>query len=158
MKKYLAAIFTITFVSLAGISCIQAQDNKAQDFTLQDLNQNTVSLSEYKGNKPVVLFFWTTWCPYCQRELVILKDKYAGFAGRGLEFLAINIGEDKRRVENLVRKKGLTFKVLLDKDGTVSDSFGIFGVPTYIFIDKKGNIVEKENYFSEKAFENLISE
>ena len=158
MRDYLKIFFVAVVISVFGVSCIQAQESKkenfvaAQDFKLKDLSQNTVTLSEYKGKQPVVLFFWATWCPYCRRELGTLKEKYPYFAKKGLELLVINIGESRQRVESFVKANGLNLKVLLDEKGDVANSFAIFGVPTYIFIDKNGDVVAQEHYFSEERF------
>ena len=35
------------------------------DFQLQDLNGTNVTLSQFKGQKPVLLYFWATWCHFC---------------------------------------------------------------------------------------------
>ncbi|MCM8797772.1 MAG: TlpA family protein disulfide reductase [Candidatus Omnitrophica bacterium] len=164
MDKYIIKTIFIAmfaFLSLMGKFSV-AQDNVekeaifAQDFTLQDTDNYSVSLSEYKGVQPVVLFFWTSWCAYCRQELRILKDKYAGFSEMGIVILAINIGEQKWKVEHFKAKNELNFKVLLDKQGEVADSFGVFGVPTYIFINKEGRVVAQEHYFSEERFEELV--
>ena len=45
------------------------------DFSLQDLNGRTVSSADFKG-KPVIMFFWATWCPYCPVEIPVLAKKY----------------------------------------------------------------------------------
>ncbi len=45
----------------------------AQDIILNDLNNNPVNVSSYKG-KPVIFFFWTTWCPHCRKEIKSLNQ------------------------------------------------------------------------------------
>ncbi|MBU1090356.1 MAG: redoxin domain-containing protein, partial [Candidatus Omnitrophica bacterium] len=80
----------------------------APDFELQDLNQKTYMLSDYRDKQAVALFFWTTWCPHCRRELAVLNQRYAEVSVAGLELLSINVGEADYKVANAVEKYNLT--------------------------------------------------
>lgn len=163
MKNYLRQLFIFILVSLFSVSCMQAKEpalesrNIALDFKLQDLNQDTFILSSYKDRQPVILFFWTTWCPFCRNELRLLRDIYPQLVKEGWELFAINAGEPAYQVDKFVKGYALNFKVLLDKDTTVAGSYGILGVPTYILIDKKGHIVFNDHYFPKAKYRELIS-
>ncbi|MBU0709853.1 MAG: redoxin domain-containing protein, partial [Candidatus Omnitrophica bacterium] len=76
----------------------------------------------------------------------------------GLELLSINVGEADYKVANAVEKYNLTVSTLLDRDSYVSNSFGIFGIPTYILINKKGKIVFQSSYFPQNNYKELILE
>jgi len=128
----------------------------APDFTLQDLQQNTVALSSYKNKQPVVLLFWTTWCPYCREELRVLSDKYAQLAVDGWQLFAVDIAESASKVDSFVKRYSLPFKVLLDKTTSVAKSFQVMGVPTYIFINKDGYIIAVEHYFPQEEYKKWI--
>lgn len=155
-------IFTAVFLLLvAGLASAMEPvknktDNKAANFTLSDLNGQKVSLSDFK-DKPVVLFFWTTWCPYCRKELKVLNSKYQELVKDGLQVLAIDAGESVSKVEAAVKNYNLSFSVLLDKDGSVSSSYNVLGVPTYIFIGKDGSIKFEGHSFPEDEYKDLIS-
>lgn len=163
MKNCLKLLFIFVLISIFSVSCIQAKEpevkdkNIALDFKLQDLNQNTLTLSSYKDKQPVILFFWTTWCPFCRNELRLLKDIYPQLVKEGWELFAINAGEPAYKVDKFVKGYALNFKVLLDKDTTVAGSYGILGVPTYLLIDKKGYIVFNDHYFPKAKYKELIS-
>ncbi|MCM8795797.1 MAG: TlpA family protein disulfide reductase [Candidatus Omnitrophica bacterium] len=135
----------------------EAENFLADDFQLQDTNQNIISLSDYKGKQPVILFFWTSWCPFCQKELRVLNNRYASLAEDGFAVLAINVGESPDKVKNFLKDYNLAYHVLLDKDTYVSWTYEIIGVPTYILINKEGYIVFKDNYFPLKQYQELIS-
>ncbi len=130
---------------------------QAPDFQLQDLNQKTFTLSSYKGKQPVVLFFWTTRCPFCVSELRTLRDMYPEMVKKGWELLAIDVGEYAYRADRYAKKYALNFKVLLDIDANVARDYDILGVPTYVFVDKKGCIAFKDNYFSEEKYQELTT-
>jgi peroxiredoxin len=103
------------------------------------------------------LFFWTTWCPYCRIDLKTINAKYEELSRDGLKVLPINVGEPTNRVKNLLKNYNLVFKVLLDKDAKVAYAYGLSGVPTYVLIDKKGNIVSMGYQFPQKEYKAIIS-
>lgn len=161
--KFILLFITIFLFSL---SCMQTKEPKAQsaeelkpalDFMLQDLNQRTFSLSSYKDKHPVILFFWTTWCPFCQSELSSLRAKYPRLSEEGWELFAVNVAESAGRVAGFLRNYYLGFNVLLDKNAAVARAYDVLGVPTYIIIDKKGSIRFSGHSFPEK-YEDLASE
>jgi len=145
----------------AGVSAAEAKREEqlplAADFKLPDLRLSPVTLSAYKNKQPVLLFFWTTWCPFCGRELKELNVKYKSLADRGLEILAINVGEPAYRVNSFIKNQGLSFKIVLDEDARVAGSYGIMGIPAFILVDKKGRIIFTDYYFSKREIEDLIS-
>jgi len=127
----------------------------APDFELQDTRQDVFTLSEYKDKQSVLLFFWTTWCPFCRRELKVLNDSYASLIKNDIEVLAIDVGELSDAVSDFIRSYYLVFRVLLDKDTSVSKAYGVMGIPTYVLVNQKGAIVFRDNYFPAN-YKNLL--
>ncbi|HNX81091.1 MAG TPA: TlpA disulfide reductase family protein [Candidatus Omnitrophota bacterium] len=144
---------TVWFLLVCSVFCFAvsgwAKDIKpyqASDFTLQDINQDMFSLSALQGKKPVLLFFWTTWCPFCQKELQIMSDMYPKLYKDGLEVWSIDVGEMPDKVRDTVSSLHLSFRVLLDKDSAVSNSFKLIGVPTYVLVDQNGQVIFQDNF------------
>jgi len=162
MKKYLVMLLGLFLFSSFGVSYLQTKTQAAEeeglaaDFKLQDLDGQSVTLSEYRGSKPVLLFFWTTWCPFCRKELKILKEKYPNLKNEGWEFFAVDVGEPLSRVQSFAKTNILPFRILLDKNTAVTMSYDILGVPTYVFVNKEGRIVFTDNYFP-KDYKDLIA-
>lgn len=127
----------------------------AADFELPDLKGKKISFSSFK-DKPVVLFFWTTWCPHCRKQIKYLSENRETLAKDGLEVLAIDVGEVSYKVENFAQVNQITFPILLDKDGIVADSYDVAGVPTVIVLNNKGKIVFRNSYFPQE-YKNLLS-
>lgn len=118
----------------------QSIEKKAPDFVLNDLKENRVKLSDYKG-KEVLLVFGTTWCPYCRAEIPHLKKTYSQYKEQGLEIINIYIQERKEKVAAFAAKYELPYKVLLDVDGSVAHGYRVQGVPTKFLISKDGDIL-----------------
>lgn len=148
MKKICAIILIaigIYLASLATFDLVHAQDigitQKEISFTLKDIEGNEVTLSEFKNKKSVILFFWTTWCPYCLQELNKINQNYSSFVSEDIEILAINIQESTAKVKQYIRRNPVVFKVLLDSDAKVANSFDLIGVPSFVLVNKEGETV-----------------
>jgi peroxiredoxin len=128
----------------------------ANNFTLLDLEDNAVSLSDFRGRR-VILFFWTTWCPHCRRELRQLNDMQTEFLRSGTQLLAINIEESAGKVRRFMQNQPCYYKILLDSDAMIAQDYGIVGVPTYVFIDREGHVTSFSHYFSQNKYKEMIS-
>jgi len=136
-----AAIFLVLMVILSlGFT----DTVLAGDIVLNDLESRRVDLSSLTG-KPSILFFWTTWCPYCRTELRELNKLYPQMEKEGINVFAVDIGEAGDKVRRFLKDYALDLRVLLDEEGRAAENYGIKGVPTYIFINKDGQIVSLEH-------------
>ncbi len=115
--------------------------NVATDFQLDNLDGQSVSLSDFRG-KPVLANFWATWCPPCRSEMPFIQDTFTDkkWADEGLVVLAIDIGESSSTVREFVENYGLTFPVLLDSTQDVFLEYYARAIPTTFFIDREGII------------------
>lgn len=114
----------------------------APDFTLKNIDGTNQQLSDYRG-KGVVLNFWATYCPPCEKEMPYLEKAYQKYKDQGIEILAVDTGEPTMLVNQFVSRKNLTFPILLDRDGLVIDQYQVQNLPITIFINSKGEIIEK---------------
>jgi len=122
-----------------GSSQKQDKFNLMEDynFTLEDLDGNKVTLSEFLGKK-VFLNFWATWCPPCKAEMPDMEKLYQETKDSDLVMLAVNVGEDKKTVQDFITENNYNFTILLDTDGKISQLYQVSGIPTSYFIDTKG--------------------
>lgn len=116
-----------------------SSDRPAPDFTLADLDGNPVSLSHFRG-QPVVINFWTTWCPPCRTEMPYLIEAYEQEQGE-VVFLAISVDEPASAVRRFAEEYDMPFTVLLDEGGKVAADYGVRGIPVTFFISGDGEIV-----------------
>lgn len=123
------------------------EENKimAPDFSLKDLDGNTVKLSDYRG-KIVFLNFWASWCGPCTSEMPEFEKVHRQFSKEGdAVILAVNLTDGFRETEEKARKfiadNGYTMKVLLDTTGSAAKDYGIYSIPTTYVINRDGSIV-----------------
>jgi peroxiredoxin len=137
----------------SGVITKSAQANTiAPEFTLTDVDGQTVSLKDYHG-KGVILFFFTTWCPHCQEQFPMLISSYQALQNDGFDLLAIDAGESATKAKSYTQRQNVPFKVLVDSATEVTKAYGIMGVPTFLLVDKDGLVVFEghalpENYRS----------
>ncbi len=112
----------------------------AADLALQSLDGTTIKLSDYKGKKPVVLDFFATWCPNCQRNMPHVSALYSQYKDR-VEIIAVDLQEEKSLVQKFVQQYGVTYPVVLDPNGTARDAFQVQYTNVHVLIDKDGNVV-----------------
>ncbi len=116
---------------------------KAFDFTVYDAQGNEVKLSDFYG-KPIIINFWTTWCPYCVEEMPIFEQAYQKY-GSEIQFLMIDCVDGQQETqamgESFIQEKGFTFPVYYDTQGGASATYQVYSLPTSVFIDKDSYVV-----------------
>lgn len=142
MLGMLYTVYTNFFLNKETIAKGHEQNQTAYDFTLQDLEGSEISLSDFKGNG-VVLNFWATYCPPCEKEMPYLNNVYQEYKEKGIKILAVNAKEPRIIVSPYVEEKNLSFPILLDRTGTTIDQYKILNLPVTFFIDEDGVIIEK---------------
>ena len=118
------------------------QSVAAPDFTLKDLEAQSVSLSSFKG-KVVFLNFWGTWCHYCLEEMPSIQRMYDQLKHKDFEILAVSVNDTPAAAQSYVTQNSYTFPVLLDLEYKASQIYGIRGFPTTYLINKRGNLIGK---------------
>lgn len=113
----------------------------APDFTLQNTDGETVRLSDLKG-KVVLLNLWASWCPPCKAEMPAMQRVFQQYQGEGFLILAVNATaqDDRESALKFASSLGLTFPILFDLDGAVSQKYQVHSMPTSFFIDTEGTI------------------
>ena len=100
------------------------------------------AISDYRG-KVVVLNFWGSWCPPCVDELPALQSYHESIVGRGGTVLGINMRETSDAALEYVRRFGLTFPNLRDRDGEYAERYDSRAFPETFVIDREGLIASK---------------
>ncbi len=102
------------------------QGDKAPNFTAQDEQGNTISLTDYKGKKLILFFYPKASTPGCTAEACNLRDNYQILKDKGYDLLGVSADSAKRQ-SNFKNKNGFPFPLLADEDKAVINAFGVWG-------------------------------
>lgn len=109
--------------------------------TLATLDGAAVALPELARGRPAVINLWATWCPPCIREMPVLAA--AQQRDMGISFIFTNQGESAETVSHFLRTHGLKLdNVLLDPQSATARAVGSSGMPTTLFFDAAGQLVD----------------
>lgn len=141
----LTTLLTLTFAASAA-RAVDPPEQRAPmpDFALDDLEGDSVRLSDLTG-KVVVISFWATWCGPCLQELPFLQAFFDAHGPDDLVVLAIATDgpETLAEVRSIVRRRRWTMPVLLDLDGATMAQLNPRGTqPFTLFVDRQGRLAD----------------
>ncbi|GAB3486052.1 MULTISPECIES: peroxiredoxin [Amycolatopsis] len=102
--------------------------SQAPDFTLKDYNKQDVTLSSFRGDKPVLLVFYPfAFSGICQGELCQLRDEFAEYDGQGVQVLGVSV-DTPFSLKAWAEQQGYQFPLLSDfwPHGEVATAYGVF--------------------------------
>lgn len=109
----------------------------------KDFNRTFQPLEQWRG-KPLVVYFWATWCEPCKREVPELIKVYEENKARGLEVVGIAV-DNADKVQAFAKEYRITYHVLLGGNDALSLSRkmgnAIGGLPFLVAVDRKGRII-----------------
>lgn len=98
------------------------------------------SLADFTG-QPVVLNLWASWCGPCRREMPAFAQAQA--MNPDITFIFLNQGESAQTANDFLKQEGLSLEhVYLDPQQQALASVGSAGLPTTVFIDASGNVID----------------
>lgn len=116
---------------------------KLPDFTLTDRTGKPRSIRSWPG-KSMVVNFWATWCAPCRREIPLLKELQAQYAGAGFQVVGVAV-DFRDAVIDYAERMGIDYPLLIgEQDGLEAvNAFGVevVGFPFTVFTDVQGRIV-----------------
>lgn len=111
----------------------------APQFRLASLAGEDIGPADFQG-QVVVIDLWATWCGPCRIQAQFLETLHTEYQDQGVQFLAINSGEDVPTIQRFVERTPFSYPVLLDPTESVMRRYGANGLPTMMVINVQGQV------------------
>lgn len=123
------------------------------------LDGTEVNLGEAAEGKPLFITFFASWCSVCAEETPEINEIYKKYAADGVIALyAVNMGDSKKKVEDLIDKRGILYPVLLDEKMESQQTFQLMGLPLSVVYDRNGKEVYRDPKLpSEEVFAKVLA-
>ena len=106
--------------------------------SLSGMNGVPVKIPESLKGKVTVLHFWRIGCSSCGLEMPAMNDLYGRYQKKGLEILAVNVGQKKEKVKDFAVELGVSYPILIDMEGKGAALYGVTDLPRTYVIDRSG--------------------
>lgn len=163
MKTFLLAVL-MAFMSFASKaqtdrSDLVKQGDQMPKFTVVFDNGSKLLSSELKG-KVVLVNFFATWCPPCQKELAAVQQTLWPKYKNNKDFVLLVIGREHNDAElqKYNEKKGFEFPLYPDKNRSIYSAFATSLIPRSYLVDKTGKIIHVGKGFKEEEFADLMKQ
>jgi cytochrome c biogenesis protein CcmG, thiol:disulfide interchange protein DsbE len=140
----LLAILVVTIVTAGSKATPPKVQPAAKAFTLSVLGHSgqDLSLAGFAG-RPLIINFFASWCPPCQRETPLLAKFYAEHHGRDL-IIGIDANDAAGAAEKFVKAAGVTYPIGFDPyPAPVATSYGAYDLPQTFFLNARHRIVKQ---------------
>ncbi|TVT31467.1 TlpA disulfide reductase family protein [Marinobacter vinifirmus] len=145
MRRALGSAVAAGLITWGGISGLIALMNQQTqglpEVALTDLNERPVDLASLGGDKPTVVNLWATWCPPCIREMPVLEEAQQRYPN--VNFVFANQGEHPETIRKFLMEQNLNLShVLSDRQNRFGRVVGSYGLPTTLFYNAQGHLVD----------------
>jgi cytochrome c biogenesis protein CcmG/thiol:disulfide interchange protein DsbE len=138
-------VFTLLFFTATGCNGNTGHGGDmttAPDFTLLDLNDEPVSLSDFRG-QPVLVNFFATYCPPCRMEMPDFVKLVKKYGSSGFTVIAISVDQNpKQLLPPFISSLNLNFPVLVATSRVLEDYGDVYALPASFMLDRNHRIIK----------------
>ena len=118
---------------------VHKNPKKLEKINFKNINNEIINLNKFE-NSLIIINFWATWCAPCIEEMPSLDRLQINPNFKNLQIIPINIGRDSvEKSKNFYKKLNINnLKLYFDKDVDLANKFLLRGLPTTVFVNKKG--------------------
>jgi len=156
----LLALAAFSAVATGISAALPAVGVVAPDFASKSDSGRNVRLSELRG-QVVLINFWASWCGPCRQELPLLNKIYARYRAAGFMLLAVNVDDNRKDADAMLKRLDLRFPILFDGNKSVAKLYGVDTMPATLLIDRDGRVrYVHRGYYSgyEQKYEQQVRE
>lgn len=140
MTPVFKSLLFILVTLFLTVSFNSSANETAKPWQLKTQSGEVISLKQYK-NKPIILHFWATWCPYCKKLQPTLVQLQKEYQDQGVELLSISFNEDEGTLpQDEIKERGYSFITAVMGE-EVAELYGVSGTPTTFFINRDNEII-----------------
>lgn len=111
-------------------------------FTLPDVDGKEYSLKDIKGDKPIVLAFYASWCPTCQVSAPLLSQMSENYKN-DVTIWGIDSKESGENVKGFIEEHNIKHPVLVDEEGFVALDYGVGYNSFFVLLNSDGTVYKK---------------
>lgn len=137
MKNNLITV--LLFIMLPSMVFAVPDIGPAENFTLKSAQGSNIRLSEYRG-QVVLINFWASWCGPCRQEMPHLDALQKKYETLGFTVFGVNVEQDRKMADQVLRDIPVTFPILFDENNTVSELYDVDAMPATVLVDRNGDI------------------
>lgn len=137
-----ATVYAVTSNSAGDFHVVRLH-SPAPQFDLPSLRNGKlrIALSGFVG-RPLVVNLWASWCVPCRQEMKGFEAAHQRFGDR-VTFLGVDTNDDRKDALAFAARVGVSYELAFDSEGTLAARYDAVGLPTTIFVDARGTMLER---------------
>ncbi len=133
-------VFLVSFTCISNAQALLQTGMEAPQFSLKNIENKEISLSQYSRKKAVIILFWATWSINSPKALKRFEKFYKEYKGKNIQVIGINVdnqtisNEDVANIKEVVEKLQITFPILLDRGLKTFHSYHVMALPSTMVV------------------------